>query len=105
MRRTKAVLDGEPEVIAQGETARSSLTPSDDRLQANGIDTDGLANVLVSPRRKERVLVFGMMALADGTLVRLQGRLAKSPSFCRGRSWDARYRRVQFARLSAGPTL
>jgi hypothetical protein len=79
----KAILDGEREVIARGETARSSLDPSNYRFQANGIDSDGLANVLLSPRRKERVLVSGMMALNadDGALVRLQGRLAKSPSF------------------------
>ena len=79
----KAVLDGERDVIAKGETARSSLAPSNYTFQANGIDADGLANVLLSPRRKERVLVSGMMALnaSDGALVRLQGRLAKSPSF------------------------
>lgn len=79
----KAVLDGEREVIAQGETARSSLDLVNYRFQANGIDADGHANVLLSPRRKERVLVSGMMALnaTDGALVRLQGRLAKNPSF------------------------
>lgn len=79
----KAVLDGERDVIALGESARSSLDTSNYRFQANGIDPDGYANVLLSPRRKERVLVSGMMALNadDGTLVRLQGRLAKSPSF------------------------
>jgi hypothetical protein len=79
----KAVLDGEREVIAQGETARSSLDLVNYRFQPNGIDTDGHANVLLSPRRKERVLVSGMMALnaTDGALVRLQGRLAKNPSF------------------------
>ena len=79
----KAVLDGEMAVIAQGETARSSLDPTNYKFQPNGIDGNGLANVLLSPRRKERVLVSGMMALnaADGALVRLQGRLAKSPSF------------------------
>ena len=79
----KAVLDGEREVIAQGESARSSLDLVNYRFQANGIDSNGRANVLLSPRRKERVLVAGMMALnaADGALVRLQGRLAKSPSF------------------------
>src|SRR6185503_2813048 len=38
----KAVLDGERDVIAQGETASSSLTPSNYTFQANGIDTDGL---------------------------------------------------------------
>jgi hypothetical protein len=78
----KAVLDGESEVIARGEAARSSLALSNYQFQANGIDTEGLANVLVSPRRKERVLVSGTMFLnaTDGALVRLQGRLAKSPS-------------------------
>jgi hypothetical protein len=79
----KAVLDGEMTVIAQGETKRSSLDTENYKFQPNGIDSDGLANVLLSPRRKERVLVSGMMALntTDGALVRLQGRLAKSPSF------------------------
>lgn len=79
----RAVLDGEREVIARGEAARSSLDLVNYRFQANGIDTDGHANVLLSPRRKERVLVSGMMALnaTNGALVRLQGRLAKSPSF------------------------
>jgi hypothetical protein len=79
----KAVLDGEGEVIARGETARSSLDRSNYRFQANGIDSEGFANVLLSPRRRERVLVSGMMALnaVDGALVRLQGRLARSPSF------------------------
>lgn len=78
----KAVLDGEREVIEQGETARSSLDEVNYRFQPNGIDTDGHASVLLSPRRKERVLVSGMMALnaTDGALVRLQGRLAKNPS-------------------------
>jgi hypothetical protein len=41
-----------------------------------------LVNVLVSPRRQEPVLVSGTMFLRrDGGLVRLEGRLAKSPSF------------------------
>ena len=79
----KAFLDGEGDIIARGEAARSALTLTNYTFQPNGIDSDGLANVLLSPRRKERVLVSGMMALnaTDGALVRLQGRLAKSPSF------------------------
>jgi hypothetical protein len=79
----KAVLDAERDVIARGEAARSALTRTNYEFQPNGIDGDGLANVLLSPRRKERVLVSGMMALnaSDGALVRLQGRLAKTPSF------------------------
>jgi hypothetical protein len=79
----RAVLDGERDVIAQGEAARSSLVTANYSFQANGIGEDGLANVLLSPRRKERVLVSGRMFLQpdDGRLVRLQGQLAKSPSF------------------------
>jgi hypothetical protein len=78
-----AVLEGEREVFARGEAARSSLAPANYNFQPHGVDDDGLATVLLSPRRKERVLVSGMMFLnpTDGTLVRLQGRLAKSPSF------------------------
>jgi hypothetical protein len=47
------------------------------------VDDDGLANILLSPKRKERVLVSGTMFLQPdgGDLVRLQGRLAKNPSF------------------------
>jgi hypothetical protein len=79
----RAVLEGEREVIANGETARSSLALANYRFQGNGIDAEGFANVLLSPRRKERVLISGTMFLkpTDGDLVRLQGRLAKSPSF------------------------
>ena len=79
----RALLEGEGEAIARGETGRSSLDHANYTFQADGIDEDGLANVLLSPRRRERILVAGRMFLQpeDGRLVRLQGRLAKSPSF------------------------
>jgi hypothetical protein len=79
----KAILDGEREAIARGEMARSALAPCNYEFQANGVDEHGLAKVLLSPKRKERVLVNGAMFLrpVDGELVRVQGRLAKSPSF------------------------
>ena len=79
----RAVLDGERELIARGEGRRSSLVEDNYTFQANGIGEDGLVRVSVSPRRKERVLVDGQMFLKpeDGRLVRLQGQLAKSPSF------------------------
>lgn len=78
----RAVLDGEHEVIAQGEAARSALTRANYTFQTNGVDAEGLANIVLSPRRQERVLVSGTMFLQrDGGLVRLQGRLARSPSF------------------------
>jgi hypothetical protein len=79
----KAILDGEREAIARGEMSRSALAPCNYEFQVHGVDENGLAKVLLSPKRKERVLVSGAMFLrpADGELVRVQGRLAKSPSF------------------------
>ena len=79
----RAVLEGEREIVGQGYSARSSLARQNYTFQPNGVDHDGLANVLLSPRRKEPALVAGTMFLkpADGNLVRLEGRLAKSPSF------------------------
>jgi len=79
----RAVLEGEREVFAQGESARSALALSNYAFQPNGVDDEGLANILLSPKRKERVLVSGTMFLQpeQGDLVRLEGQLAKSPSF------------------------
>jgi len=76
----RAVLDGEQDVIALGEAA---LAPNNYAFQPNGVDAEGLANVLLSPKRKERALLSGVMFLRpdEGELVRLQGRLAKNPSF------------------------
>jgi hypothetical protein len=77
----RAVLEGERELIAQGEAA--SIDVNNYAFQPNGVDDEGLANILLSPKRKERALVAGTMFLQplDGDLVRVQGRLAKSPSF------------------------
>lgn len=79
----RAVLEGEQETIARGETERSSLCRANYAFQPGGIDESGLANIILSPRRKERILVEGTMFLQpdDGRLVRLEGQLAKSPSF------------------------
>jgi hypothetical protein len=79
----KAVLAGEQDVIALGEAARSALAPSNYMFEPSGLDAEGLANVRLSPRRKERALLAGVMFLRpdEGELVRVQGRLAKNPSF------------------------
>jgi hypothetical protein len=79
----RAVLDGERDLVAKGEMARSTLDPSNYEFQPAGVDADGLAKVLLSPKRKEQVLIDGALFLrpVDGEPVRVQGRLAKSPSF------------------------
>jgi hypothetical protein len=79
----RAVLDGEREVMAKDGPGKSALAPCNYAFQAAGIDAEGLANVQLQPKRKEPVLVHGTMFLrpVDGELVRVKGRLAKSPSF------------------------
>ena len=79
----RAVLEGERDAIAKGETSRSSLDRSNYTFQTQGVGADGLAQIRLTPRRRDRVLVDGTMylELEEGNLVRLEGRLAKSPSF------------------------
>jgi hypothetical protein len=79
----RKILEGEREAVAKGEIGRATLAPCNYEFQPAGVDDAGLAAVLLSPRRKEHMLVDGTMFLrpVDGELVRVQGRLAKSPSF------------------------
>jgi hypothetical protein len=79
----RAVLNAERDAFARGEMYRAALAPENYTFEPNGVDTDGLSRVLISPRRKEPALIEGTMFLTprDGALVRLQGRLVKSPSF------------------------
>ena len=81
--KLRDVLEFERETVARGEAARSALAPCNYTFQPSGVAPDGLVKVILSPLRQERVLVNGAMFLrpVDGELVRLQGRLAKSPSF------------------------
>jgi len=79
----RGVLDGEREMVAHGETSRSAIAETNYSFSSRGVDEEGLANILLSPRRKDSVLVAGTLFLhpADGNPVRLEGRLSKSPSF------------------------
>lgn len=79
----RAVLNAERDAIARGEMGRAAVAPENYTFEPNGVGADGLSQVLISPRRKEHALIDGVMFLTpkDGVLVRLQGRLAKSPSF------------------------
>ena len=79
----RAVLEGEKEVIDRGETERSALATSNYRFESDGLDPAGLVRVALVPRRNEGVLVAGSMFLkpVDGEFVRIEGRLARNPSF------------------------
>ena len=79
----RAVLEGEQEAIERGEHMRSALAVSNYHFESDGVDPSGLVRVALVPRRNEGVLVAGSMFLKpfDGELVRIEGRLARNPSF------------------------
>ena len=84
----RAALDGERQLIA---TRSAGPVPSVDTTTCNqsqvdgsGVDASGLVRVPVKPGRKgDAGLVYGNIFLQPGTgdLVRVEGRLAKNPSF------------------------
>jgi hypothetical protein len=65
-----------------GAPSQAGLTP-DNYVFAEGAAADGLSGVVLTPRRKDVLLVDGSIFLKpeDGDLVRIEGRLAKAPSF------------------------
>lgn len=78
----RAVLEEERRVIARGGSAEA-LSPDNYTFTPEGSDEDGLARVRLEARRKEGSLVNGRMFIRpeDGELVRIEGTLARNPSF------------------------
>lgn len=78
----RAVLEGERNLVARGGMSRSAIAMSNYVFQPGGFDPTGLVKILLSPRRKETMLITGAMFLTpEGDLTRIEGRLAASPSF------------------------
>jgi hypothetical protein len=79
----RAVLEGEKEMVASGGIARSAIAETNYDFRLDGLDSAGLVRVELSARRKEPSLVNGAMFLSpeSGDLVRVEGQLARSPSF------------------------
>ena len=78
----RAVLELEQKAVNSSVPNRAGITP-ENYVFEHGSSADDLASVLIKPRRKELLLVDGSIFLrpADGELVRIEGRLAKTPSF------------------------
>ena len=78
-----AVLEREQELINEGNTDKADLTPENYEFGDAERDADGSQSVPIKPRRKDVLLVDGRMVLTpDGRdLIRVEGRLAKNPSF------------------------
>jgi hypothetical protein len=94
-----ASLETERKVWASGAPDRAALTAENYVFEDRGERSDGLAGLTVKPRRKDLLLVEGSIFLrpVDGELMRMEGRLTKSPSF-----WTRRVEIVRWYRRFAG---
>ena len=78
-----ATLETEREMWASGAPDRARLTLANYIFEDRGAQPDGLTLLAVKPRRDDVLLVDGLIFLNpdDGELVRVEGRLSKTPSF------------------------
>jgi hypothetical protein len=92
----RSLLDEEQRLLARGGGSTTALSSDNYELIPEGIDADGLAVVRLRPLRKDKSLVSGRMFLTlDGDLQRVEGQLARNPSFWVTRVLVVRtYRRI-----------
>jgi hypothetical protein len=78
-----ATLETEREMWAAGAPDKARLTLANYIFEDRGAQPDGLTLFAVKPRRDDVLLVDGLIFLNpdDGELVRVEGRLSKTPSF------------------------
>jgi len=95
----RATLETERRMWAVGAPDQAALSPANYVFEERGSQPDGLALLTVTPRRKDVLLVDGSIYLNpdDGELVRMEGRLSKSPSF-----WTRRVEIVRWYRRIVG---
>jgi len=78
----RTVLAREQELINSGAADKGELTLDNYEFVEGGRDADGAHVVQIKPRRNDVLLVDGRAVLNDhGELMRVEGRLAKNPSF------------------------
>jgi len=91
-----SLLNEEQRLIARRGESGVALTTDNYQFVPEGINEEGLAVVGLRPLRKDRALIAGRMFVTlDGDLRRVEGRLAKNPSFWTTRVNVVRsYRRI-----------
>jgi hypothetical protein len=79
----RASLQAEQKMWASGEPDRAAITLDNYVFEDRGSASEDVAWLNIKPRRKEVLLIDGSIFLrpSDGELLRLEGRLVKSPSF------------------------
>jgi hypothetical protein len=93
----RSMLENEEQIFANGDAARSSFTATNYDLTTAAASEPGLVKLFARPKRKDVTLIDGAVYITDtdADLVRVEGRLAKSPSF-----WTRRIDVVkQYARV------
>jgi hypothetical protein len=78
----RSLLEEEKTLIASGTSARVAITRDNYTFTPEKVNDDGTVVVGIRPLRKERSLISGRLFLtAHGVLQRVEGQLAKNPSF------------------------
>jgi hypothetical protein len=79
----RSILDNEERIFAMGDAERSSFTSMNYELTPAVTEEAGLVKLLARPRRHDVTLIEGAVFITDtdADLVRVEGRLAKNPSF------------------------
>jgi len=80
----RAALEGEQRMWAAHEPERASLSSENYALEERpGRSVDGLAAIAIAPRRRDVLLIDGVILVEphQGELKRIEGRLSKTPSF------------------------
>jgi hypothetical protein len=79
----RSLLENEQKLFATSNPAKSALTPANYELAAGDLAEAGLVKLLAKPRRREVALFDGALFVTqdEADLVRIEGRLAKNPSF------------------------
>ncbi len=79
----RPLLENEEKLFATGDVSRSALTLDNYELEGTEAASHGLVKLLVKPKREEVSLIDGAVFVTkqEADLVRLEGRLAKNPSF------------------------
>jgi len=98
----RKALEREAEAYAQSQTGAAAIVPANYQFAQHGAAADGLVSIALEPRRKESMLVHGSIYLTadDADLVRIEGQLAKPPSFwIRRVDIVRRYRRIGTVRV------
>ena len=78
----QAALAGEQKMWQEGQPQRSGFNAANYTFEDHGV-VDDLVSITITPRRKDVLLVEGWVFVKpnDGDLVRIEGRLSKTPSF------------------------